>query len=64
VADICSLEDCDDPAAYHARIEWRETLGDGTWDLTVPLGFCKEHTRSLRQAAPTGAVWLEYFDGD
>jgi hypothetical protein len=65
VADTCSLEDCEAPAVYHARIEWRDVAGSGTHALTVPVGFCEEHSRSLRTAAPSGAVWLEYFsNGD
>ena len=60
--EICALEDCDAPASYHARIEWRDVLSPGPQGLTKPFGFCEEHTRSLRRASPGGAVWLEYFD--
>jgi hypothetical protein len=59
----CAFEDCNGPASYHARIQWRDPRGSGPGGLTKPFGFCEEHGRSLRGAPPTGVIWLEYFEG-
>ena len=39
--------------------QWTGALGTETKGLLRPLAFCRDHSQSLRDGLPEGAIWLD-----
>ena len=55
----CAISDCPNPGEFWAQIKWTGALGTETKGLLRPLAFCRDHSQSLRDGLPEGAIWLD-----
>ena len=53
------LYDCLDPGEFWAQIKWTGALVTETKGLLRPLAFCRDHSQSLRDGLPEGAILLD-----
>ena len=55
----CAISECPNPGEFWAQIKWTGALGTETKGLLRPLAFCRDHSQSLRDGLPEGAIWLD-----